>query len=146
MPTYTDADAVRLYVDPETVPLLPSDDGDLGELILKAEGDVDRVLSPRIEPDATSGRKLDPDGLTLAQQEALSRATAAAVEWRILVGEDSLAAADDGLEAAGSVRFSPPPRPPAPAMVEELAGFGFAWRSGLALSTEDVEEEAEAEP
>jgi hypothetical protein len=130
--TYATPAEVRAYVSVETAVLLPKADADLEAMIETAELDVDRQLSARIERDPITGRKLTLADLSAVQVVALSRATAAAVEWRALQGEDDLAEADDGVTEAGGLRTGPMPRPPGPKMIEELAGFGFAWRSGLA--------------
>lgn len=129
--TYATPAEVRAYVDAETLPLLPKDDADLEAMIVHGELDVDRLLSARIERDPITGRKLTLADLSAVQVAALSRATAAAVEWRALQGEDALAEADDGVTQAGGLRTGPQPRPPAPKMIEEMSGFSFPWRSGL---------------
>lgn len=129
--TYATPAEVRAYVTDETAVLLPKEDADLEAMIETAELDVDRQLSARLERDPTTGRKLTLANLSAVQVAALSRATAAAVEWRTLQGEDELAEADDGMTQAGGLRTGPQPRPPAPKMIEELAGFGLPWRSGL---------------
>jgi hypothetical protein len=105
---YATPEEVRAYVCMEAAVLLPKDDADLEAMIETAE------LAD----------------LSVVQVAALSRATAAAVEWRAMIGEDVLAEGEDGLEAVGSVQLGETPRPPAPKMIEELAGHGFAWRSG----------------
>lgn len=130
MSTYATVEEVRSLVGSETLPLLPADDGDLEALIDRAELDVDAVLSARIERDPVTGRKLRLQDLSAVQVAALSRATSAALEWRILQGEEGLAEGDDGLKAVGPLTFGTPPRPPADAMLEQLAGHGFPWRSG----------------
>jgi hypothetical protein len=135
--TYATPAEVRAYVTAETAVLLPKDDADLEAMIETAELDVDRQLSARLERDPTTGRKLTLADLSAVQVAALSRATCAAVEWRTLQGEDDLAEADDGTTQVGGLRTGPMPRPPGPKMIEELAGFGFAWRSGLAGTPAD---------
>lgn len=140
MPTYATVEEVRAYVTPEAAVLLPTDDAELEALIEVAERDVDRVFSPTVERNAETGLKLTPADLTTAQTDALSRATAAAVEWRVLQGEDALVGAEDGIVAAGGVTFSPMPRPPAPKTIEELSGLGFPWRSGTVAPAPEDEE------
>ena len=77
----------------------------------------------------TTGRKLIPELLTAAQRAALARATCLQALFRLEVDDEDLLGAD-ALSAAGGVTFGPTPRPPSPAAVEALAGYGFAWRSG----------------
>jgi hypothetical protein len=128
--TYATPEEVRAYVCMEAAVLLPKDDADLEAMIETAELDVDRQLAADLPRDPVTGRKLTLAVLSVVQVAALSRATAAAVEWRAMIGEDVLAEGEDGLEAVGSVQLGETPRPPAPKMIEELAGHGFAWRSG----------------
>ena len=134
-PTYTTADAVRAYtaasgVDAE-LPTLNSEDAALDALIELAERDVDRLLGPVAPADRTAaGLKLEPLDLEESQRAALSRATAAAVEWRVATSEDDLVGSEDAIVGGGGFNFGPIPRPPGPKVLEELSGFGFTVRSG----------------
>ena len=141
MSTYATTEEVRAYVCIEAAVLLPKDDDDLEAMIETAELDVDRILSPSLPRDPVTGRKLTLADLSVVQVEALSRATCAAVEWRALQTEEALAEGDSGIEAAGSVQFTDQPRPPAPKMIEELSGHGFAWRSGTVGTPPDGDDE-----
>lgn len=97
-------------------------------LLAAAERDVDRVLGPY--PILPDGRKLDPLTLTSAQRSALARATAAAAEFRLEVGEDSLVGGDDWVP--GDVQMVRTFKRPAPKIGEELAGSGLLVWSGIA--------------
>jgi len=79
-----------------------------------------------------TGRKLDPATLSPAQRAALSRATAAACEFRLAVGPEELTGETDYLSGELTMlrRAS---RPPGPRVLEELAGFNLIRRSGCAL-------------
>ena len=57
-------------------------------LLERAERDVDRVVGPW--PVFSNGRKFDPPALTAPQRAALSRATCAAAEFRLTIGESEL--------------------------------------------------------
>jgi hypothetical protein len=148
MPTYTDAASVRAYTAPSGVDAeLPdpgADEAALNALIEIAERDVDRLLAAVAPADRTAaGLKLDPLLLEASQVEALSRATCAAVEWRVLTSEDDLVGAEDAIAAGGGFSFGAIPRPPGPKVAEELSGFNFAWRSGYAASPPEPEDEFE---
>lgn len=83
MPTYTDADACSAYIEGLTI-----DDPDgFDRLIAKAERDVDRALGLYFHRDETTGLKIDPTTLIQADQDVLSRATCAQVEYRIEMGD-----------------------------------------------------------
>jgi hypothetical protein len=120
---------------------LPDDEAAAEALIERAEGDVDRVLSATLQRDEDSGRKLDPDSLTVAQAAALARAVGAQVEFRLAAEEVELVG-DDTVTRAGDMSFGPAQRPPGPKAVEELAGFGLPWRSGTVAPELEVEEAA----
>lgn len=103
---------------------------ELERLIAASERDVDRLLGPI--PMLATGRKLDAASLSAAQRAALSRATAAACEFRLAVGPEELTGETDYLSGELTMlrRAS---RPPGPRAAEELAGFGLVRRSGCAL-------------
>jgi hypothetical protein len=86
----------------------------------------------------SNGRKFDPPALTAPQRDALTRATCAAAEYRLVTGEGELIGAEDGIASvAGVVTFSRNPVPRvAPKLLEELAGAGLFLASGT-LPVED---------
>jgi hypothetical protein len=84
-PTYTTVAACRAYAATDVA--LPADDTQLGDLIAKAERDVDTVLSPATTR-AANGLKLVPGDLAGWQADALSRATCAQVEYRVVMGPE----------------------------------------------------------
>jgi hypothetical protein len=108
---------------------LPFSEEDKEALINAAEDDVDRFLSYYLDRDPVTGRKLDPSRITDAQVGALARATCSQAVFRLEVGDEDILGADS-VTAAGGVTFGPTPRPPSPAALEALSGYGFAWRSG----------------
>jgi hypothetical protein len=138
--TYVAIDAVRAYLEAgDFTAELPILEAEAEAVILAAEDDVDRFLDFYLDRDPTTGRKLDPAKLTDAQVGALARATASQTAFRLEAGEDELVGSD-ALSAAGGVTFGPTPRPPSPAALEALSGYGFAWRSGtVAPPVESVE-------
>lgn len=141
MPTYTSSEAVAAYLEAiNSAEYLPTPEAAADALIERAEDDIDRILSPQLERDATTGRKLALADLTDAQVAALSRATAAQVAFRLEAGEDELLAAD-ALSAAGGITFGPTPRPPSAAAIEHLSGYGFKWRSGSVAAPAESEGE-----
>lgn len=117
--TYASAAALTSYTDAQ----LPDGEDAVRELLERAERDVDRLLG-RYEVLAT-GRKLDPATLTAAQREALSRATCAAAEYRLLMGPQFFVAGQ--FERSAGPDFSSVGALPreAPKALEELAGFGL---------------------
>jgi hypothetical protein len=128
---YVSAAFVRGYVSEDAAGKLPDEDTEVEALIAFAELAVDRIMSARLTPDPTTGRKLTPSGLNPAQKVALERATAAAVEEIVLQGVDTLAELDDGVSLSGSLQFDrQPARSPGPHVREELSGFSFPVRSG----------------
>jgi hypothetical protein len=141
MPTYATTEQVGEYLLLGDAGLeLPDDEAAAEALVERAEDDIDRVLSAQLERDETSGRKLDPGDLTDAQAAALTRATAAQAEFRLALEIELIG--DDTTTRAGDVSFGPTPRPPGPRCVEELSGYGFAWRSGTVAPAPEVEEAA----
>lgn len=142
MATYTTPEAVEAFLeDGEFAAVLPPLEAAAERVIQAAEDDVDRLLAFDLIRDPITGRKLSPAALLPAQVEALSRATCAQVAFRLEVGEEELLGADDDLRGAGGVSFGPTPRPPSPAAVEALSGFGFPWRSGTVAPDPDPTEE-----
>jgi hypothetical protein len=102
------------------------------ELVLqRAERAVDGVIGPR-SLDANA-LKYDPNSITATQKAALSRATCAAAEFRLQLGESALVGEDDYLPTelqpirkAGRV---------GPKVAEELAGSGLIAFSGTVTTT-----------
>jgi hypothetical protein len=138
---YATAAFVRGYLSDDATALLPEEDADVEGLIALAELAVDRVMSARLTPSTTTGRKLTPAALNAAQKIALERATAAAVEEIVLLGPSTLAELDDGTKLAGSIVIEgPPARPPGPSVREELSGFGFPVRSGTVAPAPEPED------
>lgn len=130
MPTYATATDLAAYCAGNPEVSAPSGaDGD--RLLERAERDVDRAVGPW--PLFSSGRKFDPPQLTAPQREALKRATCAAAEYRLQLGEAELVGGDEYLPAqltplrrAGRV---------SPKMLEELAGSGLVKWSGMPPET-----------
>lgn len=141
MPTYADAQTVADYLTRVGVfEPLPTNEVEADELIERAEADIDRALQFDLPRDSTTGRKLDPDALTITQRVALERAVAIQTGFRLAVGEGELMGADADVLATDNVRLGPTPRPPSPAALETLSGLGFPWRSGsVAAPAEDEE-------
>ena len=140
---YASAAFVRGYVCEDAAATLPDDDAEVEALIAFAELAVDRVMSARLTPSATTGRKLAPAGLNAAQKIALERATAAALQEIVLLGPETLAELDDGVSVSGSLQFERmPARSPGPSVKEELAGQGFPVRSGTVGPPPDPESAA----
>src|SRR5439155_1353023 len=84
------------------------------------ERDVDLVLGPY--PTAPGELKLDPEKLSEAQRAALSRATCAACEWRLVVDQGVQIGDDDYLPlGVGILRRA---AAVSPRMLEELVGSG----------------------
>jgi hypothetical protein len=140
--SYTTIEAVERFLeDGDFYGTLPTPEAAAERLIESAEADIDRVLAFDLIRDPVTGRKLIPGSLLPAQVAALSRAVCAQVAFRLEVGEDALTGADADVETAGNVRLGPSPRPPSPAAVEALSGFGFPWRSGTVAPDPDPREE-----
>lgn len=133
MPTYAGAELLRAYCAASGV-VLPATAAELDALIERAERDIDRLLGP-YPIDPLTGLKLDPLEVTPAQAGALARATCAAAEYRVAVGEDAWIEARDGLTAVGGLSFDLRPLPRvAPKALEELSGHALLLRSGCALA------------
>ncbi|MEJ7893539.1 MAG: hypothetical protein WKF94_12965 [Solirubrobacteraceae bacterium] len=127
MGVYCTAAFVRAYaVDSGTV--LPASDVEVERMIARAERDIDRLIGPHLR-DPITGLKLVPADLLTGQASALARATAAQVEWRAVVGEETMIGRDDGtnqLSVGGmSMDLGPPSRGPSPKVLDELAGWGL---------------------
>jgi hypothetical protein len=142
-PVYATAEDFRDYVRdvPADTLAVPHDEA-IERLLERAERDVDRIAAGPLPPLET-GRKFDLDDLTEAQADALKRATCAAAEWRLAMGEAELIAADDGVAQVGGLitLTTRPVERVAPKLREELAGSGLFLYSG----TLRPEPEAEAE-
>lgn len=126
MPIYATAADLASYVADNTEVGVPTGVA-ADRLLERAERDVDRVVGPW--PVFSNGRKFDPPSLTAPQRAALSRATCAAAEFRLTIGESELVGDDDYLPAlltplrtAGRT---------SPKMLEELAGSGLVKWSGM---------------
>lgn len=132
MITYADLAAVEAflaagdYMSAE----MPGTVADREAIVRAAEDDVDRILGFTLTRNATTGRKLDPSALTVAQRAALERAVCAQVAWRLEAGDEALLGFDSDVTAVSGLSVGPQPRPPSPAAVEALSGQGFKWRSG----------------
>jgi hypothetical protein len=127
--TYTTEEELRAYVADNDEVTLPSD---AEPVLQRAERDVDRALGPyAVDPD--TGLKLEPSTLTDAQQAALSRATCAAAEWRLQLGEATLTGDDDDFLPPGFTQVRTAGRQ-APKLLEELAGSGLITWSGTVES------------
>lgn len=94
-------------------------------LLDRAQRDVDRVVGPW--PILSTGLKFDPGTLPVTAREALARATCAAAEYRVEVGEDQLVGGDEylpdmlrPLRTAGRA---------GPKVLEELVGHGLILTS-----------------
>jgi hypothetical protein len=126
----TEADLEQYLAPNRAARLAPVEDPE--GLLRRAERDVDRLLGPYARVAAT-GLKLDPAALTAAQRAALARATCAAAEFRLMVGEEELVGDTDYVPAtlvvlrrAGRV---------SPKAAEELSGHGLVRYSGCAAPT-----------
>lgn len=127
MGVYCSVAFARSYCEDSGV-ALPAQDAEVERLIARGQRDVDGLIGPHLR-DPTTGLKLDPVTLSVAQASALARATAAAVEWRVAQGEENLLGIDDGttnIAVAGlTMGLGPGPRPPGPKVAEELRGYGL---------------------
>lgn len=131
MPTYATAADLAAYVEPN--PDVTTPEGDEADALLeRAERDVDRALGP-YPPDSDTGLKLDPTLLTDAQVAALVRATCAAAEFRLQVGEGALVGDDDYISAELTILRRAGRS--APKLIEELAGTGLLNFSGTVTTT-----------
>jgi hypothetical protein len=132
--TYASLEAVEAFLAAGdfSTSALPGTDADKESMIRDAEADVDRVLGFNVSRSLTTGRKLDPATLSVAQVAALERAVCLQTVWRLEVGDEALAGLDDDVTAAEGLTVGPQARPPSPAAVEALAGMGFPWSSGYA--------------
>ncbi len=125
MATYATTAELTAYLDENADASVGNADAD--KLLERAERDVDRVIGP-YTVNATTGLKLTPASLTSVQRAALSRATCAAAEYRLVLGEAELVGDDvllpvmlQPIRTAGRV---------APKILEELAGSGLITWSG----------------
>jgi hypothetical protein len=127
---YTTADAVRAYVQDNRAAvraLRGADDDALERLIATAQHAVDLVCGGEA-PDPSTGLRIDPAALTEAQATALARATAAWVEWALMIGLPVVAG--DSIETPMNVAIATPAARQPPKMIFELAGYGLLRRSG----------------
>jgi hypothetical protein len=141
---YTTSDEVRLYIQDNRSAvraLRNADDGTFERLIARAQHAVDLVVggSPA---DPSTGLRLDPAALTSAQATALARATAAWIEWAVIVGLATVAG--DSVEAPSSLAVVQPAARYPPKVVSELAGYGLVKRSGTVIPPVPVDEFAPA--
>lgn len=144
VPAYTTTALVRDdlqdHLEPEVLEL-PADEAELGRLIARAEGDVDRAIGGPFP--AGQARKLDPDALTAAQRAALERAVAAQVAFRVAQGERVLIGSDDLVIGAGDLRFANRPYPRlSPHVAETLAGHGLIRATRTAAATPESDDAA----
>lgn len=136
--TYATVEDLAAYV--ADVPEIVVPDGEAAERLLeRAERDVDRVYGPW--PILSTGLKFDPGSLPVTAREALRRATCAAAEFRLIVGEDELIG--DTEYAPEQLRVLRSAGRIAPKMREELSGHGLVIWSGCAAPTPVVIPEAE---
>src|SRR4051812_25054615 len=103
---------------------MPADDA-VERLLERAERDVDAVVGPW--PRFTTGLKFDPAQLDVVQRAALARATCAAAEFRLVIGEDALVGDEDYLP--NEVTVLRRAATVSPKMLAELAGSGLVRRS-----------------
>ena len=129
----TAADLAPYVADNPDVPM-PDDDA-AERLLERAEGDVDRVCGPW--PILSTGRKFDPPTLPVTSRVALSRATCAAAEYRLMVGEGELVGDAEYLPAM--LTLVRPAGRISPRMVEELSGFGLIIYSGTVAPDPEVD-------
>jgi hypothetical protein len=130
MATYATAEQLQDYVADNKEAVVPGDDEGVERLLARAERVVDSVLGPW--PYLSTGRKLDPASLDLAQREALARATCAAAEFELLVGPEWVAGGMEVMPAQLAVIRQP--ARVAPKVLQELAGFGLIRRSGTVVT------------
>ena len=123
MSSYATTAQVRALAADLSIGKLPTDDAVLARLIVRASGDVERVIGQR---------DLDLDALTDPQIAALANATA----WQSILiavqGAKMELGSDDLVQSIPLVSFAPPSRAPriAPRAVELLARTGLIRRSG----------------
>jgi hypothetical protein len=129
MATYATAADLGLYVLDNPGVVLPTDPDAVERLLERAERDVDAVLGAW--PLFASGLKIDPAQLDVVQQAALARATCAAAEFRLVLGEEALVGDEDYLPS--EVTILRRAANVSPKMLQELAGTGLVKRSGTAL-------------
>lgn len=130
MATYATAADLAAFIT-DTADVIAPEGGAAERLLQRAERDVDRVCGPW--PVLSTGLKFDPPTLPVTSRAALSRATCAACEYRLLVGEDELVGDSEYLPAMLSLVRSAGRI--APKMIEELSGHGLMIYSGTALPT-----------
>lgn len=82
MPTY----ATQAQCENEIEGLTVNDPAAFARVIERAERDIDRAVGIR-PVDSVTGRKFDPTTMEAVQRDALMRATAAQVEFRIAMGD-----------------------------------------------------------
>ena len=137
MAAYASREALVAYVEGNDAVDLPGEPEAVERLLEQGQRDVDRALGPY--PESLPGAlKIDPDGLSDAQAAALSRATCAACEFRLMLDaalqvgdEDYLPATVTVLRRAQTV---------SPKMLEELSGSGLRRWSGCAAPTPIADE------
>lgn len=85
MPTYADAAAVKAYTSIDALDALA--DAEIDKLLIEAERDIDSAVGARAR-DETTGLKFVPSTLTTHEEDVLSRATCAQVEYRFIMGPE----------------------------------------------------------
>ena len=142
---YATVDDLRAYSADLPRDLFNPGDDQVERALERAERDVDRAAGPW--PVFSNGRKFDPPSLTAPQRAALTRATCAAAEFRLIQTEELLVGSDDGISGVpGGVTFANRPLPRiGPKLIEELAGSGLFLYSGT-LAPEPEEPPVEPEP
>lgn len=134
MAVYATADDLAAYIVDNDEVKRPT--GDAAERLLeRAQRDVDAVVGPW--PRFSNGLKFDPTQLDVVQADALNRATCAAAEFRLQLGEATLVGDDDYLP--GDVAVLRRAAAVSPKLLAELAGSGLLKRTGTAgLSPDPV--------
>jgi hypothetical protein len=132
-PTYATATQFKTYTidNPSCAGLT---DDEIERVLRRAELDLDSFLDWPAPITATL--RVPLNSLTAYQGAALSRATCAQAEYRLMRGEEEVSQDVDGISSVGAVSFSltPPPRI-GPKVAEELAGAGLFLRTGVADPT-----------
>ena len=126
---YIDADELRDALAPELTAELDALGDERTEMLLADScNDVDRAIGgPR---DPQTGRAVALADLSAVQAAAVRRATVEAGAFR-LEDADSIRGGSEYLAGQLALAWRGP-RPPSPAVVEALDGYGLIRRSGLA--------------
>lgn len=129
MATYATATDLADYLSASGV-LNHFADADTEKLLQRAERDVERAAGPG--PLLASGLRFDPVSLSSSRRTALMRATCAAAEYRLQVGEDALVGGDEMLPS--ELQLVRRAGRQGPKVLEELAGFGLITFSGTTVA------------